>query len=95
MLIQPDTDLSHLQHALQTARRFLGSQDTPNRQIVLITDGLPTAHFEGSTLFLLYPPDPRTEEATMREATSVIRPAPAGSSSTWSPPGGPRWSWSI
>lgn len=64
---------TNIQHALQTARRFLANQDTPNRQIVLITDGLPTAHFEGSTLFLLYPPDPRTEEATMREALLCAR----------------------
>ena len=27
---------------------FLAAQDTPNRQIILITDGLPTAHFEGT-----------------------------------------------
>ena len=59
---------TNIQHALQTARRHLSAQDTPNKQVVLITDGLPTAHFEGSELFLLYPPDPRTEEATMREA---------------------------
>ena len=52
---------------MQQARRFLANQDTPNRQIILITDGLPTAHFEGSELFLLYPPDPKTEAATMRE----------------------------
>jgi len=64
---------TNIQHALQTARRFLAAQDTPNRQVVLITDGLPTAHFEGSTLFLLYPPDPRTEEATMREALLCAR----------------------
>jgi len=64
---------TNIQHALQTARRFLAGQDTPNRQVVLITDGLPTAHFEGSTLFLLYPPDPRTEEATMREALLCAR----------------------
>lgn len=64
---------TNIQHALQTARRFLGAQDTPNRQVVLITDGLPTAHFEGSQLFLLYPPDPRTEEATMREALLCAR----------------------
>src|SRR5262245_25636006 len=51
---------TNIQHALQTARRFLTNQDTPNRQIVLITDGLPTAHFEGSMLYLLYPPDPLT-----------------------------------
>lgn len=59
---------TNIQRGLQLARRFLATQDTPNKQIVLITDGLPTAHFEGEILYLLYPPDPRTEEATMREA---------------------------
>lgn len=59
---------TNIQHGLQTARQYLSAQDTPNRQIALITDGLPTAHFEGSTLYMLYPPDPRTEQATMREA---------------------------
>jgi uncharacterized protein with von Willebrand factor type A (vWA) domain len=64
---------TNIQHALQTARRYLSVQDTPNRQVMLITDGLPTAHFEGSTLFLLYPPDQRTEDATMREALLCAR----------------------
>jgi uncharacterized protein with von Willebrand factor type A (vWA) domain len=64
---------TNIQHALQTGRRFLANQDTPNRQIVLITDGLPTAHFEGSTVYMLYPPDPRTEDATMREALMCAR----------------------
>lgn len=59
---------TNIQHALQLSRHFLATQDTPNRQIILITDGLPTAHFEGETLYLLYPPDPQTEAATMREA---------------------------
>lgn len=58
---------TNIQHGLQMARQMLALQETPNRQIVLITDGLPTAHFEGSELFLLYPPDNRTENATMRE----------------------------
>lgn len=58
---------TNIQHGLQMARQFLALQDTPNRQVILITDGLPTAHFEGSDLFLLYPPDPQTEQATMRE----------------------------
>jgi len=58
---------TNIQHALSTARRLLSTQETPNRQIVLITDGLPTAHFEQQMLYLLYPPDPRTEEATFRE----------------------------
>jgi uncharacterized protein with von Willebrand factor type A (vWA) domain len=58
---------TNIQHALQMGRQFLAKQDTPNRQIILITDGLPTAHFEGSMLYMFYPPDPRTERATMRE----------------------------
>ncbi len=58
---------TNIQHGLQVARRFLAAQDTPNKRIVLITDGLPTAHFEQQYLYLLYPPHRRTEEATMRE----------------------------
>ncbi|HUY93195.1 MAG TPA: hypothetical protein VMV10_30985 [Pirellulales bacterium] len=58
---------TNIQHGLQQARRFLSAQDTPNRQIILITDGLPTAHFEGPMLYLLYPPHPATESATLRE----------------------------
>ncbi len=58
---------TNIQHGLQMARQFLSVQDTPNRQVILITDGLPTAHFEGSMLYMLYPPDPKTEEATKRE----------------------------
>ncbi|MHC5001645.1 MAG: vWA domain-containing protein [Planctomycetota bacterium] len=64
---------TNIQHALQQARRLLVPQDTPNRQVVLITDGLPTAHFEEQMLYLLYPPHPRTEEATMREALLCAR----------------------
>ena len=59
---------TNIQHALQLGRQFLISRDTPNRQIILITDGLPTAHFDGPNLYLLYPSDPLTEAATMREA---------------------------
>jgi len=58
---------TNIQHGLQLARQMLAAQDTPNRRVILITDGLPTAHFEGKYLYLLYPPDPRTEESTMRE----------------------------
>ncbi len=64
---------TNIQHALRLARQLLAPQDTPNRQITLLTDGLPTAHFEGEMLYLLYPPDGRTEEATMREALACAR----------------------
>jgi uncharacterized protein with von Willebrand factor type A (vWA) domain len=71
--LQLPPHFTNIQHAMQLGRKFLANQDTPNRQMVLITDGLPTAHFEGSILYLLYPPDPRTEEATMREAMLCAR----------------------
>src|SRR5205807_2785238 len=66
--IQIPPHFTNIQHGLQLARRFLTAQDTPNRQAMLITDGLPTAHFEGEKLFLKYPPHPSTEDATLREA---------------------------
>lgn len=61
---------TNLQHGMRLARQVLASRDTLNRQILMITDGLPTAHFEGSELYMLYPPDPRTERETMREAAA-------------------------
>jgi uncharacterized protein with von Willebrand factor type A (vWA) domain len=64
---------TNVHHGLHLGRRFLSAQDTPNRQIVLITDGLPTAHFEGEILYMLYPPDPRTEAATLAEAMHCAR----------------------
>lgn len=64
---------TNIQHSFRLARQFLGAQDTPNRQVILITDGLPTAHFDDSMLYLLYPPDPLTEEVTMREAMACAR----------------------
>ena len=66
--LQVPPHFTNIQHGLNLARKSLSLQDTPNRQIILITDGLPTAHFEAQMLYLLYPPDSRTEEATMREA---------------------------
>ncbi|HEX3727071.1 MAG TPA: hypothetical protein VHV08_12540, partial [Pirellulales bacterium] len=64
---------TNIQHSLQMGRQFLAAQDTPNRQIILITDGLPTAHMESPYLYLLYPPDKRTEAATMREGQRCLR----------------------
>ena len=66
--IQIPPHFTNIQRALHLARQNLANCDTPNRQVVLITDGLPTAHFDDNDLYMLYPPDPRTEQATMREA---------------------------
>jgi len=64
---------TNIQHGLSLSRKFLAGRDTPNRQVIVITDGLPTAHLEKQFLYLLYPPDPRTEDATLREAGLCAR----------------------
>lgn len=61
---------TNLQQGLRLARTLLQVQDTPNRQIILITDGLPTAHYEDNQLYMLYPPDRRTEHFTLREGAA-------------------------
>jgi len=71
--IQIPPHFTNIQHALRLGRQMLAGQDTPNKQIVLLTDGLPTAHFEGELLYLLYPADDRTEEATLREGLLCAR----------------------
>lgn len=64
---------TNIQHGLALARKFLTVQDTPNRQVILITDGLPTAHFENEWLFLLFPPQRKTEKATLSEGLRCAR----------------------
>jgi uncharacterized protein with von Willebrand factor type A (vWA) domain len=62
---------TNLQKGLELARVQLANSDTRNKSILLITDGAPTAFYEGSCLYLTYPPNERTYEATMREVRRV------------------------
>ncbi len=71
MMVPPH--FTNIQHGLHLARKFLLAQDTPNRQIMLITDGLPTAHFEGEMLFLLYPPASEDRVGDAARGTAVRR----------------------
>jgi uncharacterized protein with von Willebrand factor type A (vWA) domain len=58
---------TNIQHGLMVARRLLGRHKVANKQIILITDGEPTAHFEGDRVQFSYPPTPRTFQETLRE----------------------------
>ena len=58
---------TNLQHGLMLARRILARQHGGNRQIVVITDGEPTAHFENGQVEFNYPPTRRTIQETLRE----------------------------
>ncbi len=66
---------TNLQHALRLSRMLLARHKTPNKQIIVITDGEPTAHFEDgeSEPFFNYPPTLRTIHETMREVVRCTR----------------------
>jgi uncharacterized protein with von Willebrand factor type A (vWA) domain len=58
---------TNMQHALLMARSML-ARETGRKQIIMITDGEPTAHIlDNGEPFFDYPPDPRTIEMTLRE----------------------------
>ncbi len=58
---------TNLQHGLMLARRILARHHGSNREIVVITDGEPTAHFEDGQVEFSYPPTRRTIQETLRE----------------------------
>ena len=64
---------TNLQRGLQLSRTLLGSGETKNKQIILITDGVPTAHFEGSSLHVNYPPSPADFEFALREVRNCTQ----------------------
>jgi uncharacterized protein with von Willebrand factor type A (vWA) domain len=64
---------TNLQHGLMLARRILARQRGGERQIVVITDGEPTAHFENGQVEFSYPPTRRTIQETLREVQRCTR----------------------
>lgn len=59
---------TNIHAGLQFARRILRRQTAQNRQIILITDGEPTAHIENREVLLIYPPAAKTARVTLAEA---------------------------
>ena len=64
---------TNLHMGLQLARRILRKRTSENKQIFIVTDGQPTAHVDGDFVYLLYPPDPRSTVATLKEAVTAVR----------------------
>jgi uncharacterized protein with von Willebrand factor type A (vWA) domain len=64
---------TNLQHGLLLARRILARQRSANREIVVITDGEPTAHFENGQVEFSYPPTRRTIHETLREVVRCTK----------------------
>jgi len=58
---------TNMHHALMIARRLLGKQRYGTRQVLMITDGEPTAHLEQGISYFNYPPTWRTIDQTLME----------------------------
>jgi uncharacterized protein with von Willebrand factor type A (vWA) domain len=65
---------TNMQHAFLLAHRLLSQDRSSVKQVIMVTDGEPTAHLapDGSALFN-WPPIPVTIEKTLREAARLAR----------------------
>ncbi len=57
---------TNMQHALLLAEKLLAKHPAGSKQIIMISDGEPTAHLENGQAMFAYPPTPQTIRATFR-----------------------------
>jgi uncharacterized protein with von Willebrand factor type A (vWA) domain len=58
---------TNYQDALRLARKLLTNQSCNNKEIILVSDGEPTAHLERDEVYFQHPPSLRTLQLTLRE----------------------------
>jgi len=64
---------TNMQHAFLLAGRLLAQHPRAARQVIMVTDGEPTAHLEGDQAYFSWPPVPETIERTLAEAVRLSR----------------------
>jgi uncharacterized protein with von Willebrand factor type A (vWA) domain len=64
---------TNMHAGFQLSRKLLGSRKAGTRQILMVTDGEPTAHLEGGEADFQYPPSLRTIQETLREVQRCTR----------------------
>ncbi|MBI2887569.1 MAG: VWA domain-containing protein, partial [Chloroflexi bacterium] len=65
---------TNMQAGLQVARRLLARHRASQRQVLLITDGEPTAYYEeDGRLYIEFPPGPRVLRETLKEVRRCTR----------------------
>ena len=64
---------TNIQAGLHAAGRLFDRHQGANRQVILITDGEPTAHTRGGSIYLEYPPSTRTLLETLKEVKRCTR----------------------
>ena len=58
---------TNMHHALMIAQTMLAKHKVGSRQIIMISDGEPTAHLERGRSYFAYPPSPVTIRETLKE----------------------------
>ncbi len=62
-----DNPYTNMEEALILAKSLLVREHAPNKQIIMVSDGEPTAHLENGKVFFQFPPHPRTLARTLAE----------------------------
>jgi uncharacterized protein with von Willebrand factor type A (vWA) domain len=64
---------TNMEHAFMLARRALAEDPRGIKQVIMVTDGEPTAHLERGYAMFNWPPVRKTFEKTLREAIRLAR----------------------
>jgi uncharacterized protein with von Willebrand factor type A (vWA) domain len=64
---------TNVQHALILARKLLDKDRSANKQIILISDGQPTAHIENGQIYFQIPTSRRCLEMTLKEVKNCTQ----------------------
>ncbi|HWC32959.1 MAG TPA: hypothetical protein VG709_07505, partial [Actinomycetota bacterium] len=64
---------TNMHHAFNLAGRLLAQHPRAARQVIMVTDGEPTAHLDGEQSFFSWPPVPETIRRTLAEAIRLAR----------------------
>jgi uncharacterized protein with von Willebrand factor type A (vWA) domain len=64
---------TNMQHAFLLAGRLLAQHPRAARQVIMVTDGEPTAHLEGEQAFFSWPPVSKTINLTLAEAVRLSK----------------------
>jgi len=64
---------TNMQHGLMLARKLLARDPGENKQIIIVSDGEPTAHMENGKPVFFYPPLPETFYKTLLEVKRCTR----------------------
>jgi len=64
---------TNMQHGFMLARQLLSRHRGANKQIIVITDGEPTAYFDGEQVRFSYPPTYLTFHETLKEVARCTR----------------------